>query len=135
MTNNVNPKTNSNKIQTKQRNLDQPTISRDHMLFHHRTSRFSPTSCTFHRGKNKDNWFLQCVISTLHHRPMFSTNCMWVCVYMSRAYRYIYVCMYVCMYVFLIAYVKIFKSVCFKTKPTKKKNPNPKIILFMVVCL
>jgi len=104
-------KTNFYKNQTKQRCLDQPNITAPYFSTMEQVG--SHHSLVLSIAERKDSWFLQCVISTLHHRPMFSTNCMWMCVYMSRAYIYIYI------YIFLIAYVKFFKSVCLKTKPTQ----------------
>ncbi len=65
------------------------------------------------------------------HHKLHVDVCVYVCICHMHAYIYIYICIYV---FFLIAYMKMFKSVCLKTKPTKKKkNPNPKIILFKVV--
>lgn len=116
-------KTNSHKKPTNQRYLEQPNIVAP-MLFHRRTSRFSPFSCTFHHGK-EDSWFLQCVIRTLHHRPMFSTNCMWVCVCICHVH--IYICLLDCLCENLQEWV------C-ASKPNRQKiNTNPKIILFKVV--
>jgi hypothetical protein len=117
-------KTNSNKNQTKQRCLHQPNITAPFFFTMEQVG--SHHSLVLSIAERKDSWFLQCVISTLHHRPMFSTNCMWMCVYMSHAYIYIYIYIIDCL-------CEILQECVPQNQTDTKFNPNPKIILFKVV--